>query len=260
MIRVGKKHNSFDITAFMLAFIVTLLLAIQPTTSDIVGCEELRKIEQEIPDIAYWTNLRDAYAKVMTTEYSTIDWQLSSKNNSDELLTGLLVPFEVKMIDEKGRGVYATQFIAKGSPIWIPKYQAVFEHDEQEDFEDFLSMVTWKQACDLLQWCYGYEDDDDDDDENYEEDDNEEEVTNVGVACVLDEGSLFNHGEEEANVGYFLSWELDDMIALRDIQAGEELIQDYDTFDESIDWFERLVDKAWVDDSENSEHSYRKEL
>lgn len=94
-------------------------------------------------------------------------------------------------------------------------------------------------ACDVLQWAYAYEND-------YWGDDEEDESVTVG--CDLDESSLLNHGDKGvANVGYI---DPDDfvhapIVALRNIEAGEELLEDYDVFDEELEWFDKLVDAKW---------------
>lgn len=51
------------------------------------------------------------------------------------------------------------------------------------------------------------------------------------------------------------------MIALVDIFPGQELLQDYDTFFEDLDWFEQLIDIGWTtasdddDDDDNNSNS-----
>ena len=230
----------------------------------ITGCETLHTQRQQRtpPAPEYWNRLRDAYVDVMGPERSTIAWPLPPEeedaiNTQTDLGTGVLVPIAIRTSITKGRGVYATQFIKQGDVVWQGRYHAEFRHDEEHKFQEFLSKVTWEQACDLLQWCYGHDYDDEDDNADADEDDNEDdddEDVLVGVACCLDEGSLFNHGEQEeedgsavvVNVGY-RDPEYDvDMIALTDIQPGDELIQDYDTFDYDLPWFEALIDVGWT--------------
>ena len=43
------------------------------------------------------------------------------------------------------------------------------------------------------------------------------------------------------------------MIALVDIFPGQELLQDYDTFFEDLDWFEQLVDIGWTTASDDDD-------
>lgn len=215
----------------------------------IVGCERLRETPQQIPDGAYWVSLRDAYVDVVGEDYSTIRWPPPKEEaeSNDVPFTGFVVPIEVRQTTHKGRGVYATKPIPKGASVWDDRYHAVFDDNEEEEFKSLLQEVTWEQACDLLQWCYGYEYD-----ANESKDEEDERIT-VGVACCLDEGSLLNHGVKGvANVGY-RGKDDDNMVALVDIRAGEELIQDYGTFDESIEWFEDLIEDGWDLDEDDSE-------
>eukprot|EP00548_Thalassiothrix_antarctica_P010946 CAMPEP_0194158536 /NCGR_PEP_ID=MMETSP0152-20130528/76533_1 /TAXON_ID=1049557 /ORGANISM="Thalassiothrix antarctica, Strain L6-D1" /LENGTH=264 /DNA_ID=CAMNT_0038867851 /DNA_START=14 /DNA_END=808 /DNA_ORIENTATION=- len=253
----------FKSVSFNIRYVSIMLLLIFVLSSSvdaggaIVGCEKLRDKTPTIPDREYWTQLRNAYIEAISPKRSTINWTLtsSSSEDDDDFFTGLVAPCEIRISSETGRGIYATKLITKGSSIWVDRYHAIFEEEGTEAFEKFLSIVSWEQACDLLQWCYGHLDDDDD-----KKDGNNDEVdeNNVRVACVLDEGTLFNHGQMgEANVGY-LTEDSADMIALRDILEGEELTQDYDTFDEDLNWFEKLIDEAWSNASWEQEESSRK--
>ena len=250
----------------------------------VVGCEKLRNRPQSIPDQQFWIQMRDAYVSVMGDSddddeeedghSSTIDWPMKSKpkptsiekeddddkNNNDNdmlsssssssILTGMEISYEIQILSQKGRSVITKQFVPKGTKVWNAKYHAMFlGHNQQSQFKQFLSLLTWEQACDALQWCYAIYDGDYEDEENEDDDDEDDDDDEIGVACVLDEGSLFNHGNgDEANVGYHNPHTDDDVIALRDIQIGEELVQDYDTFDEDLVWFENLIRIGWKDD------------
>ena len=65
------------------------------------------------------------------------------------------------------------------------------------------------------------------------------------TVLVLNHGSLFNHGGDNAQIGYRpAQFNADgpqafEFYALRDIKAGEELTDDYATF-EDIPWYEAL--------------------
>lgn len=238
-----KKDKSKASTCTALLFLTLALTRDSVANANVVGCEKLREKPQAVPDRTYWTQVRDAYVQAVRSERSTISWPLSSAatssshhdNNDHDKFSGMAVPIEVKITSEKGRGVYAAeQDIPKGTSVYLTsRYNAIFTEDDQAAFEKFLSILSWEQACDMLQWCYGYEYDEEDD---------------IGVACGLDEGSLFNHEKEEfANVGYPTDHDddVDHMIALRDIHAGEELVQDYETFDEGLAWFDELGAAAW---------------
>lgn len=193
----------------------------------ISGCEKLLNSPQKVPDRKYWSELRNAYVASVGKEHSTISssWPLAG---DDPSFSGFVVPIEVRVTPEMGRGVYAAAPVPKGSSVWNDLYHAIFTNETS--FRQFLSSIRWEQACDVLQWAYAFEYD---------------ENNHVGVGCCLDEASLFNHANESlANVGY-PDAEASRCVALRDIEEGEELLQDYGSFEEDLEWFEDLTAAAW---------------
>lgn len=223
-----------------LALVATLLLVVALAYSSkvedgsteyvtISGCEKLRDSPQIVPDRRYWTQVRDAYVATVGKDQSTlVSWPLDPSSP----FSGFVVPIEVRVTTENGmgRGVYAAAPITKGSPVWNASYQAIFA--DETSFRNYLSSISWEQACDILQWAYAFELDHD---------------QKIGVGVCLDESSLFNHGNESvANVGY-PDPTSSRCVALRDIDVGEELLQDYDSFEEDLEWFDDLVMVGWGD-------------
>ena len=249
-----------------LVFLIsTVVPNIIVATNVIEGCAKLKEDDtlQSIPGKAFWIQLRDAYVESVGQDESTIDWIPSSSSKSDdsatEHLSGFMIPYEVKITPGKGRSVHTKQFVPKGTPVWNPKYGAYFR--KQEKFESFLTKLTWEQACDALQWCFainecvainekaGYEVDCKYDDYD------------IIVGCSLDESSMINHGSlelGESNMSFDV--ELQASVALRDIQAGEELIEDYDEYDDDLEWFDNLIRKGWGDKTWSQDSFRTKEL
>lgn len=93
---------------------------------------------------------------------------------------------------------------------------------------NFLQELDHDLQCDALLWAYVEKD------TNY-------------VALALDPASFVNHGESEDVIN------LDkDCYALRDIEIGEELLEDYSDFigfsDNRVEWFHRIRGVAWKEE------------
>jgi len=232
--------------------------------SGVLGCERLKHRNavtgnddtlQKPPSREFWIQLRDAYVSAVGENESTIDWPLSRKttttkepasNSATEHLSGFMIPYEVKITPGKGRSVHTKQFVPKGTPVWSPKYTAYFfGNRNQEQFENFLTKLTWEQSCDVLQWCYAADYDAADYEEEEESGDYDYDDYKL-VGCDLDEAAMINHGASisgEANI--VQDKEKNAIVAMKDIHAGDELLQDYNDFDEDLEWFDNLASKAW---------------
>ena len=229
---------------------------------DVVGCERLKQRNavtgmgdtlQKPPSREFWIQLRDAYVSSVGEVESTIDWTTPSSSSmseddssgTTEHLSGFMIPYEVKISPGKGRSVHTKQFVPKGAPVWNPKYSGYLYN--QEDFEIFLTKLTWEQSCDVLQWCYAV---------RYKDDEGSGGNDNFGVGCDLDEAAMINHAERasgEANTYY--DSERDAIVAVKDLQAGDELLQDYNDFEEHLEWLDNLAHKAWgIDTSSQPGH------
>lgn len=227
----------------------------------IEGCARLKQRDaasgrddtvQSPPDDAFWAQMRDAYVTSVGDQKPAPNWLLpnATTTTGPSPGSGMLVPCEVKITPGKGRSVHAKQFIPKGTPVWGDKFFGVFHGIHgQEYFENFLTKLTWEQACDALQWCFAYDlsitynlsewdfgsGSESSDDDDY-----------IGVGCMLDEASMINHGATalgEPNI--FYDQERRELVALKDIQPGEEVVEDYNEFDHDLEWFDNLANKAW---------------
>ena len=124
--------------------------------------------------------------------------------------------------DIEGNGIFATAPIARGTLVWRYKVGvSVIEHDEHS-LRARLSEMTEAEARDLLEHVYTW----------------------GGYAVeILDDAKVWNHAanhntgnhpNEDCGYGDGLS-----SYARRDIEAGEELTDDYATFEE-IQWYENI--------------------
>ena len=132
------------------------------------------------------------------------------------------VPYELCDSPIAGRGIFASAPIARGTLVW--KYvpgESVLEHDEAS-LRKRLQGSWDEEIIDLLEHIYVWD----------------------GFAIeILDDAKVWNHAadhntgnhpDEADGAGDGVS-----SYARRDIAAGEELTDDYATFDE-LPWFEEI--------------------
>lgn len=142
------------------------------------------------------------------------------------------VPYEIK--DAKwGKGVFATAPIAKGTVIWrlvdanvvvVPEdkareYVAKVEAESVKAIEEFLNLSYWM----------------------------DESLVDIRN----DDGRFFNHDVKAQNVGYCEGMMEDGggqgasaaTYALKDIAPGEEMLDDYNTYDDGPEWYTEICVK-----------------
>jgi len=218
-IKVEENSNAFPKELTVPSDASDLNGTIYPEVS---GCRSLWGTSQSIWDEDTFKKLQDTYRMVVAED----KWSIATFPTS-----GFVIPHEIRQSSEKGRGVFATSHVPKGTLVWHPAQHAEFP--DETTFRRFLSSLPWELACDILQWAYV--------EEVWKEE--------YKVAVELDQGSLVNHGScDEANVGELEKGEF--IIAIRDIEAGEEFLQDYTTFDNDsrIPWYDEMVDHAFGGD------------
>mmetsp|Transcript_20072 Transcript_20072/g.28432 ORF Transcript_20072/g.28432 Transcript_20072/m.28432 type:complete len:859 (+) Transcript_20072:163-2739(+) len=190
----------------------------------ISGCHRLMNRPQGIHNESVWEFLQDTYRSVVGDESTIVMFPKS----------GIVTPYEVRHSPGKGRGLFSTAPVKKGTLFWSHIHHAVFP--DEDSFRRFLESIPWELACDVLQWAYV------------------EKIgpENFSVAVELDQGSLCNHGDSgEANIGGAGNYG-GYLLTLRDMEIGEEFLQDYNTFDndDALDWFDDMVSNAWMDESD----------
>ncbi len=155
-----------------------------------------------------WKFLQDAYAKSQGTVYSHVDPH-----------HGFLIPFEIKDDGPRGRSVYTTEAIPKGTNLYNSRNIARFR--KESDLTKFLRFLPHDLKCDVLLWAWG---------------------TSSGASLRLDEGS-FIHRERKSELITHRNNK-----ALRDILPGEELLEDYGAFVHTDGgWFGELRARSWGD-------------
>jgi len=165
-----------------------------------------------------WLHMRAAYIATVGPRQSTIKAVYGS---------GMQVPYRIGHSPGRGRGIYATERIPKGTVVWKAEYTAAFSTGIQ--YRRFLASLPDVLACDMMNWCYTSKD-------------KTSESVARHIECDLDEASLFNSFDERAEytIGCHKSFVenypedcLTLVFALRDIEELEELVTDYNEFSEA---------------------------
>eukprot|EP00536_Pseudo-nitzschia_multiseries_P004939 jgi/Psemu1/11337/gm1.11337_g len=171
-----------------------------------------------IHDALTWRFLQDTYIETVNhRDYFKRREKLPSYN-------GFSVEVVVKDNGHRGRSVYAAEPIRKGTKVWDSTHLVRFL--TPNDLQSFLAELDHDLQCDVLLWAYI-------------------EKGEGHVALALDPGSYVNHGETEDVIN------LDgDCYALRDIEVGEELLEDYSKFigfgkEEGMEWYNQIRGWAW---------------
>lgn len=121
----------------------------------------------------------------------------------------LLIKTKIGRSDIAGIGLFADEFVPKGTPIW--KLQDSFDIQLSQD--EFLALSEPAQTQ-VLNYCYY------------------NSKTGKYVVCG-DDARFFNHSIDPNCSSSDDDYKVD--VALRDIRPGEELTQDYGNFDGQIE-------------------------
>jgi len=130
------------------------------------------------------------------------------------------VAYEVKSSSIAGRGLFATVPIPRGTLIWKYSDKSVCTYNEVS-FQDKLTGLSKAEAIELLEHVYTWQ---------------------GKVVEILDDAKYWNHSRTAQNTGNHPDEGRGDGVssyALRDIAAGEELLDDYAAYD-LLPWFETL--------------------
>ena len=198
-------------------------------------CQEIYEDGSElpIPSFTDFQRMRQVYHDIVhhdddNNSEKGEDSEYSYHRLSTHLETGFAVPVQARQSPGKGRGVFATQTIAKGSLVWSNVLTARFP--DGPSYQRFiLQLPKVTMACDILEWAY---------------------VQQGQISVDLELSSLMNSawGDETQTVGCpkppdddrtYQDDPLDcanRMYALVDIAPGEELLCDYGDFADPLGW------------------------
>lgn len=140
------------------------------------------------------------------------------------------------IVPEKGRGVFATNTVKKGTLIWTSHKHYSARFPDAGMYRQFLRALPPDLACDVLLW-------------SYVEDLGSPKSPQLIITTDLNDGALMNtqwyDTDPEDNTGYVLEWSnthpgnwKQNLFALRDIEVGEELLLYYGDFATAEGWEE----------------------
>eukprot|EP00978_Attheya_sp_CCMP212_P043625 scaffold287739_cov32-Attheya_sp.AAC.1 len=181
-----------------------------------LGCDVIAIRNCPTPDEEMWRLMRQAYADVVGNEESAPRATFYAP-----------VP-RVEHSDKQGRGVFATGLIKKGAAI-LDVQESVFE--DRESLYKFLKSIPQLHGCDVLDWAWT----------EYQNIPNSIEIEKrVVLKLNVDESSMINNSRSKklANIGCdpeaakkFEGGCDKYEFALKDIEAGEEVLFAYGGFD-----------------------------
>ena len=131
---------------------------------------------------------------------------------------GFSVPYEKRASQLGGTGLFATEPIKAGTRIWTFSDTNCCTYSTPEEIQQLFARLTPSQIEDFVVHAYS---------------------DNDVVISILDDGRFWNHSANP-NCG---SWEGDEdnTYAIRDIESGEELLDDYGDY-QDLQWFEELCE------------------
>ena len=207
-------------------------------------CPEVFQTPRPVPTGATWNYMRETYRAIVGEDASSISTNFTSG------VGGFRAPVEARLTKNRGRGIFATDDIAKHSLVWRTDYTARFP--SSLTYRQYLLTLSPDLACEAMPWSYVQR----------MPTDNETDVLHISmdldIGALINSGSLFRSDgtfpdtglpagqippewDEYANVGCIEN----DMeggcennyFALRDIYVGEELFVHYANFSNANAWF-----------------------
>ena len=149
------------------------------------------------------------------------------------------VAYEIKLDQWGGHGIFATKDIGAGTLIWSsPK--AALTIRSNADAKVYCASLSQEELKVTLTYCYFSDD-------------------HKMIDITKDDGRYFNHTNAQPNValGNVAQAHLHNQqdlerassYALLDIAAGAELVDDYNTYGASPQWYDDLLDENGIDES-----------
>jgi hypothetical protein len=226
--------------------------------SEELGCKDNDEEEEEevirpvhSPEI--WIGMREAYISIVGQEKATVASSLPSEDVESSFKTAFQIPFEIRQSPGMGRGIFTLSGVKKGQIIYDFSQTAQYRYSNE--FAEFLRIIKPDLACDVLMWSYVQDLSD-----GYTKE-MSKEYGSLRIMTDLDPGSFCNDGgishgnmawiikEVEAEVeveksatnrkttpiiGRYDTVKAAPLVALRDIDAGEELLCIYSQFSEGL--------------------------
>ena len=188
------------------------------------NCDSMYDTERPIISQTTWESIRNVYLEVAGIS------DASSFSNR----RGLHPAIKPGQAGYKGRGLFATAPIKKGEVLWESTRTRPF-HDT-DTLHRFLEAIDQDYVCDLTEWIFMMKKNPDIEDEDIEELEGERSYDfhpDVFILCIdMDDGSLVNQAENDDEVnmrGVTMGGCNNISYASRDIEEGEELLEDFES-------------------------------
>ena len=182
---------------------------------DYFNCEQVFSEKRPLPREEVWIHAHQTLNYILHNSFS-------SKNRNGKSIwikDGFHVAHEAKYTISKGRGIFATQDIPRGTLVWSTRRTIFFSSGTS--YRMFLIHVDRYFVCDFIEWSWV---------QTFQDG-----MSRIAIA--LDDGSLCNDASDTANIGcdeevakLYEGGCVHNYIALRDIKSGEELQCDYSSF------------------------------
>lgn len=198
-------------------------------------------LQRPIPDHSTWTLLREVFLRVKEKSddprdldlVKTITTAVAANDN------GFRVPIEIRRSAGKGRGVFATGAIPKGTTVMSDTPTGYFFNERE--WRAFLSQLPRDLACDVVIWAWVADyNENDDGTRAVGLDLGEGSLMNHGSAKTRHDGSVVDAGDGSADNNLIYNTDSWDLLAARDILPGEELLCDYCDFhdyEHELHWY-----------------------
>ncbi len=138
------------------------------------------------------------------------------------------IDYIIKESPGKGFGIFTKQFIPKNTLIWNFNKANINIYNE---INAKKILYTSNNILEFLKYSYF--------------------LNNIFIDIQNDDGKYFNHSNNpNVILGYKLldhNININSSYALRDINIGEELFDDYNTYDNEPEWYKELIKKYKLD-------------
>lgn len=127
----------------------------------------------------------------------------------------------------KGLGIFTNQFIPKNTLIWDFNKANINIYNEHNAKKQ---LYTSNNILEFLKYSYF--------------------LNNIFIDIQNDDGKYFNHSNNPNIIlGYKLDYNFNpySSYAIRDIHIGEELFDDYNTYDNEPEWYKELIELHNID-------------
>lgn len=173
-------------------------------------CDQVFSKKRPLPREDIWMHAQQTFENLMTDSFKNVNEKATRRKD------GFHVAHEAKYTLSKGRGIFATEDIPKGTLVWSTRRTIFFASGSL--YRKFLIDIDRNFACDFIEWSWV---------QTFEN-------GTSRIAIALDDGSLCNDADDAANIGcneefakLYHGGCVHNYIALRDIKSGDELVCDY---------------------------------